>query len=140
MIIYEFNEECDKCKRKTTYYTYLIFHEYDLDVEFPIDMSFVYRVYAEMPTHKDNPYFDNESNTLNYPIKVLGDDEEYDKQVMNSGYFPNIKIFSSNTAKKTYAANRCVHCSTFLGNYHLREFVTLKYLKPNIKMKKHVEL
>lgn len=140
MIIYECNEKCYKCKEMTTYYTYLIYHEYELDVVFPIDMGFVHRVYAEMPSHKDNPYYDNESETLNFPAKVLGDDDDYDDQVIKSGYFPNIKSFNSNTANKSYAANYCEHCGAPLGNYHLREIVTLNHLKPNIAMKKNVDL
>lgn len=140
MIIYEFNEKCYKCKKTTTYYTYLIFHEYECDVEFPINMNFVQRVYAEMPANKDNIYYDNESDELNFPAKVLGKDKEYDDQIINSGLFPNIKLFYSDTAKKSYAANHCEHCGAPLGNYHLEEFVTLKYLRPNKAMKKHIEL
>lgn len=140
MIIYKFDCECYSCKNKISYYTYLIFREYENDVVFPLDMNFVRLVYSEMPSNKDDPYFDINSDELNFPIKVLGDDEEYDDQIIKSGHFPNIRIFDSTPAKRAYAANFCVYCGKPLGNYFLREKVTDQFLKPNIPMKIYCEI
>ena len=140
MIIYQYSSKCYRCGRETPYYTYLVFHEYDMDVTFPLDMGMVKRVYAEMPAHRDHPYFDDETSALNYPIKVLGDDAYLDKAVMDSGKFPYIWIEYSRQAGRSYAANHCPACKAFLGNYHLREHVTDRYLRPKIAMKKYMEL
>lgn len=134
MNIYKFNCKCYKCGCNVEYYTYLIYHIYENDVTFPIDMSYVRKVYAEMPIHKESPYFDEESYELNFPIKVLGDDEDYDNMVMNSGKFPNIKVIRSRMASKAYAANLCPFCKSPFGNYHLRENVTDMFLKTGVNM------
>ena len=134
MIIYRFDSKCWKCAKDVTYYTYLLFQEYDIDVTFPLDMSLVRRVYAEMPMHKDFPYFDLTSDALNFPVKVLGDDEFYDQQVIDSKKFPHIQNSYSKTAHKAYACNHCPHCNALLGNYHLREKITDEYLRPNLAM------
>lgn len=140
MNIYKFDSTCYNCNKPVTYYTYLIFHEYENDVVFPLDMSYVSLVYSQMPAHKDNPYFDRNSDALNYPIKVLGDDDELDDKVIDSGKFPNIKKVKTKRACKTYAANICPHCNSLLGNYHLREKITDSFLKPNIPMEKVGEI
>lgn len=140
MIVYKYDSECYRCGQKVTYFTYLVFHEYDFDVTFPLDMSMIRRVYAEMPSHRVDPYFDDNSFALNYPIKVLGDDEYLDSVIMNSGKFPNISIVKSTQAHKPYAANHCPHCNAFLGNYYLREQITDRYLRPKHPMKKHIDL
>ena len=140
MNIYEFSAHCYQCGQDVTYFTYLVFHEYDLDVEFPLDMNLVRRIYAEMEIHKDDPYFDEDSLALNYPIKVLGDDPALDDMVLRSGKFPNIRLTSSRNHPAPYAANHCPHCKAFLGNYHLREQVTDGYLRPNRPMHKYLEL
>ncbi|MCM1167857.1 MAG: hypothetical protein NC299_15395 [Lachnospiraceae bacterium] len=140
MNIYKFDSTCYKCNNPVTYYTYLVFHEYEDDVTFPLDMSYVCLVYSQMPAHKDNPYFDSSSYALNYPIKILGDDDELDERVINSGKFPNIKKVKTKGACKTYAANICPHCNSLLGNYHLREKITDSFLKPNIPMEKFCEI
>lgn len=134
MYIYKFDSLCHNCTKPVTYYTYLIFHEYEDDVLFPLDMKRVRQIYAEMPSHKDDPYFDVDSLALNFPIKVLGDDEDLDLAVNRCGKFPNIKFVKSKSASKSYFANCCPHCNSFLGNYHLREKVTDDFLKPNIPM------
>lgn len=140
MIIYKFDSICWKCKEPVTYYSYLIFREYENDVVFPLDMNYVRLVYSQMPAHKDNPYFDSNSYALNYPIKVLGDDDELDDKVIDSGKFPNIKKVKTKGACKTYAANICPHCNSLFGNYHLREKITDSFLKPNISMDKVCEI
>ena len=96
-------------------------------------------VYAEMPSHKSNPYFDDTSSSLNYPIKILGDDEDLDSIILKSGKFPHISIVKSTQIHKPYAANHCPHCNALLGNYYLREQITDKYLLPKYSMKKHTE-
>ena len=136
MIIYKYTEKCYRCKRMVTYYTYLVLREYELDVTFPLDMNMIRRAYAEMPTHQENSYFDDESTELNYPIKILGDDSELDKQVIDSGKVPGIRLESSSYVHSPYAANHCPKCNAFLGKYHLREHVTINYLRP----KKNMEL
>ncbi len=137
MIIYKFESDCYNCKQKTVYYTYLLYHEYDIDVEFPLDMNMVSRIYAEMSSHKDSPYFDNESNALNFPIKILGDDDYFDRLILRSGKIPNLKIVNTKLSHKSYVANLCSHCHRLLGNYHLREKITDQFLRPNIPMKVH---
>jgi len=140
MIIYEFDCECYTCKNNVSYYTYLIFHEYENDVAFPLDMNFVRLAYSEMPSHKDNPYFDINSDALNFPVKVLGDDKALDDAVINSGKFSNIKFVRTKRAGKSYAANICPHCHSLLGNYHLREKITDQFLKSNLPMKIYCEI
>lgn len=140
MIIYKFDCECYNCKNNISYYTYLIFHEYENDVVFPLDMSFVRLAYSEMPSHKDNPYFDINSDTLNFPIKVLGDDKTLDYDVINSGKFPNIKFVKTRYVSECYAANTCPYCNKLLGKYHLREKITDQFLKPNVPMKIYCEI
>ncbi len=140
MNIYEVKLKCYNCGEEFSHYTYLVFHEYEIDVEFPLDMSFVQRVYSEMPCHKEEPFFDNDSYELNFPIKILGDDKEYDLAVINSGFFDNVKMVNSKTAHKKYAANVCPCCNSFTGNYHLREIITDNHLRNNISMKKVKEI
>ncbi len=134
MYIYKFDSLCYKCGKPTTYYTYLFLHEYEEDVLFPLNMRRIRLAYAEMPSHKDNPYFDINSDALNYPIKVLGDDIALDMSVIKSGKVPNIQLVKTKYVSEEYAANICPHCNSLLGNYHLREKVTDLYLKPNIAM------
>ena len=142
MKIYKYNEKCYHCKQMVTYYTYLVFREYEVDVTFPLDMDMVRRVYAEMPAHREKPYFDDESMELNYPIKVLGDDAELDKIVMDSGKVPGIGLETSRYVHRQYAANHCSNpqCGAFLGNYHLREHITLNFLRPKKDMEEFVEI
>ncbi len=140
MYIYKFDSKCYNCNKPVTYYTYLIFHEYENDVVFPLEMSFVSLVYSEMPSHKDNPYFDINSDALNFPIKILGEDKKLDEEVINSGKFPNIKLVKTKHAGEIYAANICPHCNSILGRYHLREKITDEFLKPNIPMDKFCEI
>lgn len=134
MIIYRFDCECYNCKNNISYYTYLVFHEYENDVIFPLNMNLVRLVYSEMHSNSDNPYFDINSYALNFPIKVLGDDKELDDTVINSGRFPNIKFVKTKYVSNSYAANICPHCNKLLGNYHLREKITDQFLKPNLPM------
>ena len=140
MIVYKYDSNCYHCGRNVTYFTYLVFYEYDFDVTFPLDMDMVIRIYAEMPSHRDDPYFDDTSSALNYPIKVLGDDEYLDSIILKSRKFPQISIVKSSQVHKPYAANHCPHCNAFLGNYYLREQITDRYLRPKHSMKKHIEL
>lgn len=140
MIIYQFDCKCYNCKNNVSYYTYLIFHEYENDVVFPLDMSFVRLAYSEMPLHKDNPYFDINSDALNFPIKVLGDDKTLDHAVINSGKFPNIEFVKTRYVSESYVANTCPHCHKPLGKYHLKEKITDQFLKPNLPMKIYCEI
>lgn len=140
MYIYKFNSKCYNCNKDVTYYTYLIFHEYENDVVFPLDMGYVRLVYSEMPAHKDDPYFDINSSALNFPIKILGDDKELDDEVINSGRFPTINRVKTKLVSEAYAANICPHCNSLLGRYHLREKITDDFLKPNIPMDKVCEI
>lgn len=140
MIIYKYESNCYRCGNDVTYFTYLIFREYDMDVTFPLDMNMVKRIYAEMPSNKEDPYFDDASLALNYPIKVLGDDEDLDLIVLKSGKFPHISLVKSRYVSVPYAANHCPHCNAFLGNYHLREQVTDRYLRPKLDMIKYCEI
>lgn len=136
MIVYGFNSQCYKCRMNTYYYTYLIYNEYHLDVEFPIDFNFMRRVYAEMPIHTDDPFFDLDSDELNYPVMVLGDNDYMDDMIIKSGFFPNIKKVKTRLSTKHYAANTCENCGALLGNYHLRELITDKFLKTNRPMER----
>ena len=140
MVIYKYNKECYRCNQTVTYFTYLVFREYEQDVTFPLDMDMVRLAYAEMPAHKENPYFDDESVSLNYPIKVLGDDPELDQRVIDSGKVPRISREISKNRHKFYAANHCPKCNAFLGNYHLREHVTDNYLRPKKNMEQFIEI
>lgn len=134
MIIYRFKSNCYNCNKEVYYYTYLIFREYEIDVTFPLDMDLVRRIYVQVHSYEENPFFDNTSYSLNFPVKVLGDDELLDKELIEHTKFPNINFTKSKLATKPYAANFCPHCNSFLGNYHLREKVTDLFLRPNIPM------
>ena len=140
MIIYKYNEKCYGCNQTVTYYTYLVFREYELEVTFPLDMNMVRLAYAEMHAHDDNPYFDDESMALNYPIKVLGDDSELDQQVIDSGIIPRIDWETSSIVHQPYAANHCPKCKAFLGKYHLRKHITDNYLRPKRDMEIFIEI
>ena len=98
----------------------------------------MYEVYAEL--HQDNPYFDMNSNALNFPVKTLGYDSELDSVVIKSGHFQTVEMRSSRQVKVPYAANICPHCGAFQGRYHILEEVTDRFLKPNTPMDIECEL
>lgn len=140
MTIYEYSTKCYRCNKTIKNYTYLIYRELEIDVTFPINSQLLKLAYTEMPSHKDNPIFDEASLELNYPVKVLGQDPHLDNIVMKSGKFPNIKLANSKTAHTSYVANHCPHCNSFLGRYHLLEYITDNHLRNDYPLKFFCEL
>jgi len=133
MIVYSFDRVCYSCKKTLKSFTYLQYRTLYDDVTFPYEGWIMREVYSAL--HPDEQYFDMDSRTLNFPVKILGDEEELDKTLFDSGRFPNIEfVLSYQHHKKHYYANVCPHCRRFLGNYFLREHVTDNHLRPNISM------
>lgn len=117
----------------------MLFREYDYGVTFSLNMKTVRQIYADIHTGGGSPYFEDCSPAQNYPIKVLGDDAQCDSVILKSGMFPGISMVCSKQAHRRYAANHCPKCHAFLGNYHLREQITDRFLKPKVPMERFVE-
>ncbi|MBQ3165491.1 MAG: hypothetical protein IJC02_13355 [Lachnospiraceae bacterium] len=113
--VYKIFKECYKCKKNTSVYTYIKYDDgTEEDVAFPWDKKRLLKsqnIVAHMC----------DSSIEYYGLKVIGDDEKYDKTMMKR--YPNkIKIEYSKVLKRYYPMNLCDFCGAKQGwNYIYRQ-------------------
>ena len=135
LIIYSFERECYKCKKKTLVLTYLLFDDgTDENLVFPWDK---HRLNKEKSTEAYLMHMEYEYIEF-YPIKVIGSDEELDYFMLKR--FPDkINMKHSSTQKRTYPMNICQHCGAKQGEFFVYERLNLIIQKME-KLDVHAQL
>lgn len=115
-IVYKLIKQCYKCHKNTSVLTYIVFDDGTGDnVCFPWNKERLLKN-QNIFAHLKDPSIEY------YGLKVVGDDEELDRILMNK--FPDkIKRKYSKTQGRSYPMNICDHCGAIQGwNFIYRQF------------------
>ncbi len=114
--IYTFQQECNRCHRKTTIYTYIVFKDnIDEDVTYPWNKKRLLRNH-NLLYHLEDPSIEY------YGLHVLGGIEDLEMKLLDK--FPGkIKMKYSKKQNCCYPMNICEHCRAKQGEYFIYRHV-----------------
>ena len=127
-IIYCYEQECYRCKKKTHIITYIVFDDgTNESATYPWDKIRARK--GQTGAHWDAHFLD--SKIEYYAIKVAGEVSEFDNILLKM-YPDKFKVTYSHVINKSYPMNLCEHCQAPQGKNYIYRYanVMIQKMKP----------